>query len=157
MRKEIEKNGWHVFTCQPVCLTNLLVCLLFCYQSVNYVLANGPWLQLNAIVGVCVYVWACICFFCSFFGPSLCVYVCVHACVCACACACVYDEVSGSELIGHMSAQMSSLFNKAGELNCHYCQHLTVVLPARWYLVIYHNDELSQITLYWLHDESIPD
>lgn len=69
----------------------------------------------------------------------------------------VHDEVPGNELIGHMSAQMSSLFNKAGELNCHYCQHLTVVLPARWYLVIYHDDELSQITLYSLHDESIPD
>lgn len=63
---------------------------------------------------------------------------------------CLHDEVPGNELIGHMSAQMSSLFNKAGELNCHYCQHLTVVLPARWYLVIYHGDELSQITLYMM-------
>lgn len=94
----------------------------------------------------------CVClsvhlFFLFFFWTfSLC--VCVCPCMCVCVCACVYDEVSGSELIGHMSAQMSSLFNKAGELNCHYCQHLTVVLPARWYLVIYHNDELSQITLY---------
>lgn len=64
----------------------------------------------------------------------------------------VHDEVSGNELIGHMSAQMSSLFNKAGDLNCHYCQHLTVALPARWYLVIYHTDEPSQITLYSSRD-----
>lgn len=64
-------------------------------------------------------------------------------------CVCAHDEVPGNELIGHMSAQMSSLFNKAGDLNCHYCQHLTVVLPARWYLVIYLHDELSQITLYY--------
>ena len=84
-------------------------------------------------------------------------YVFVFFSLCACGVECVHDEVPGNELIGHMSAQMSSLFNKAGELNCHYCQHLTVVLPARWYLVIYHDDELSQITLNSLHDESIPD
>lgn len=69
--------------------------------------------------------------------------------MCVFACQCERDRVPGNELIGHMSAQMSSLFNKAGDLNCHYCQHLTVVLPARWYLVIYHCDELSQITLYY--------
>ncbi len=90
-----------------------------------------------------------------FFGLFLRACVCTYTWVCVCVC--VRDEVPGNELIGHMSAQMSSLFNKAGELNCHYCQHLTVVLPARWYLVIYHSDELSQITLYSLHDESIPD
>lgn len=38
------------------------------------------------------------------------------------------------------------------DLNCHYCQHLTVALPARWYLVIYHTDEPSQITLYSSRD-----
>lgn len=81
---------------------------------------------------------------------------CVYVCVCHLS-VCVHDEVPGNELIGHMSAQMSSLFNKAGDLNCHYCQHLTVVLPARWYFVIYHRDELSQITLSSLHDKSIPD
>lgn len=74
---------------------------------------------------------------------SLWVYVHAHGSVC------VHDKVPGNELIGHMSAQMSSLFNKAGDLNCHYCQHLTVALPARWYLVIYHHDELSEITLYY--------
>lgn len=45
---------------------------------------------------------------------------------------CVCDKVP-QESIGHMSAQMSSLFNKAGDLNCHYCQHLTLVHPARWF------------------------
>lgn len=78
------------------------------------------------------------------------------SCACVSERICVYDKVPGNELIGHMSAQMSSLFNKVCELNCHYCQHLTVVLPARWYLVIYHSDEHSQITLYsvttwWIH------
>lgn len=45
----------------------------------------------------------------------------------------------GSKLIGHMSAQMSSLFNKASELNCHYCQQLTAVLPARWHSLTHHS------------------
>lgn len=96
-----------------------------------------------------VYVCACARIYClvlAFFFK--CIYMHVGVCL--------HDEVPGNELIGHMSAQMSSLFNKAGELNCHYCQHLTVVLPARWYLVIYHSDELSPITLYSLHDESNP-
>lgn len=59
-------------------------------------------------------------------------------------------------MIGHMSAQTSSLFNQAGELNCHYCQHLTVVLPARWCSVIYHSNGLSRISLCSLHEESNP-
>lgn len=74
-------------------------------------------------------------------------FICMQLCVWMQVNVCRHDEVPGNELIGHMSAQMSSLFNKAGELNCHYCQHLTMVLPARWYLVIYHSDELSQITV----------
>lgn len=54
-----------------------------------------------------------------------------------------------------MSAQMSSLFNKAADLNCDYCQHLTVALPARWYLAIYHSDELSRFTLYSSQDHPV--
>lgn len=80
--------------------------------------------------------------------PPLCVHV--HT-----ACVCVHDGLPGNKLIGHMPAQMSSLFNKAGDLNCHYCQHLTMVLPARWYLVIYHGDERSQFTLYSIHGKFI--
>lgn len=60
-------------------------------------------------------------------------------------------------LIGHMSAQMSSLFNKAPDVNCHYCQLLTVALCARWYLVIYQEDEPSQIALCCLYDNFISD
>lgn len=95
-----------------------------------------------------LFVWVCMCAFIVFFFAFSSLSVYMHVAVC------LHDEVPGNELIGHMSPQMSSLFNKAGELNCHYCQHLTVALPARWYFVIYHSDELSQITLYSLHDES---
>lgn len=70
-------------------------------------------------------------------------------------CTCVHDGVWDSKLIGHMSAQMSSLFNKAADLNCDYCQHLTVALPARWYLAIYHSDEPSRFTLYSSQDHPV--
>lgn len=52
-----------------------------------------------------------------------------HAGMQGCSDTCLHNHIGGSEPIGHMSAQMSSLFNQGGELNCHYCQHLTVVPP----------------------------
>lgn len=136
-------------TCQPN--PRLILCCIYMVSKCKLCSASRTWLQTKQAAGgstkgflmshhqpVC----ACIYRFVFFF-------MCVHVHIGVCP----HDEAPGNEMISHMSAQMSPLFNKAGELNCHYCQHLTVVLPARWFLIIYHGHELSD---YSSHDESNP-
>lgn len=136
-------------TCQPN--PRLILCCIYMVSKCKLCSASRTWLQTKQAAGsstkgflmshhqpVCARIYRFVF-----------VFVCVHVHVGVCP----HDEAPGNELISHMSAQMSSLFNKAGELNCHYCQHLTVVLPARCCLIIYHSRELSD---YSSREESNP-